>query len=87
MSGAEGIAGLVLSGVSVAALFTTCVDCFNIIVNAREFGLDYELLCTELSLQKLRLFLWGESVGLAARQGKSQSSSTTEDLSQMILSC
>jgi hypothetical protein len=67
---AEGIAGLALSAVSVAALFTTCVDCFNIVVSAREFGRDYELLCTELSLQKLRLFLWGESVGLASRHGK-----------------
>jgi len=70
MSGvAEGIAGLTLSAVSVAALFTTCVECFNIVVSAREFSRDYELLCTELSLQKLRLLLWGESVGLASRQG------------------
>ena len=73
MSGAaEGVAGLALSAISVAALFTTCIDCFNIIVNARDFSVDYELLCTELSLQKLRLFLWGESVGLASRQGTFQ---------------
>jgi len=70
MSGAaEGIAGLALSAISVAALFTTCVECFNIVVSARDFSRDYELLCTELSLQKLRLLLWGESVGLASRQG------------------
>lgn len=68
MSGAaEGIAGLALSAVSVAALFTTCIDCYSLVVAAREFGEDYELLCTELSLQKLRFFLWGESVGLASR--------------------
>jgi hypothetical protein len=68
MSGAaEGIAGLALSAVSVAALFTTCIDCYSLVVAAREFGKDYELLCTELSLQKLRFFLWGESVGLASR--------------------
>ena len=72
MSGAaEGVAGLALSAVSVAALFTTCVDCFNIVVSAREIDRDYELLCTELSLQKLRLFLWGESVGLASRESGS----------------
>lgn len=74
MSGvAEGVAGLTLSAVSIAALFTTCVDCFNIVVSARDFGREYELLCTELALQKLRLFLWGESVGLASRQGKALS--------------
>jgi hypothetical protein len=68
MSGAaEGIAGLALSAVSVAALFTTCIECYSLVVAAKEFGKDYELLCTELSLQKLRFFLWGESVGLASR--------------------
>ncbi len=68
MSGAaEGIAGLALSAVSIAALFTTCIDCYNTVVAARDFSKDYELLCTELSLQKLRFFLWGESVGLACR--------------------
>lgn len=69
MSGAEGVAGLALSAVSVAALFTSCIDCFNIVVAAKDFGRDYELLCTAISIQKLRLFLWGESVGLASRQG------------------
>lgn len=72
MSGAEGIAGLALSAVSVTALFTTCIECYSLVVTAREFGEDYELLCTELSLQKLRFFLWGESVGLASRTSDSQ---------------
>jgi hypothetical protein len=64
---AEGIAGLALSAVSIASLFTTCIECYSLVVAARDFGEDYELLCTELSLQKLRFFLWGESVGLASR--------------------
>lgn len=69
MSGAEGVAGLALSAVSIASLFTSCIDCFNIVVTAKDFGRDYKLLCTALSIQKLRLFLWGESVGLVSRQG------------------
>lgn len=73
MSGAaEGIAGLALSAASVASLFTTCIDCYSLVVAARDFGQDYELLCTELSLQKLRFFLWGESVGLASRESEGQ---------------
>ena len=51
------------------SLFTSCIDCFNIVVAAKDLGRDNELLCTALSIQKLRLFLWGESVGLASRQG------------------
>lgn len=69
---AEGIAGLTLSAVSIAALFTTCIDCYSLVVAAREFGEEYELLCTELSLQKLGFFLWGESVGLACRTPDAQ---------------
>lgn len=65
---AEGIAGLALSSVSVAALFKTCIECYSLVVAAQDFGQDYELLCTELSLQKVRFFLWGESVGLASRE-------------------
>jgi hypothetical protein len=72
MSGAaEGIAGLALSAISIAALFQTCVDCYSLVVAAKEFGKNHELLCTELSLQKLRFFLWGESVGLATRSPRS----------------
>ena len=64
MSAAEGIAGLALSAVSVAALFTTCIQCFDIIVAGRDFGIDFELLVTQLDVQRLRFLLWGESVRL-----------------------
>jgi hypothetical protein len=50
MSGAaEGIAGLALSAVSVAALFTTCIDCFDIVVAGKNFSEDYEQLCALVS--------------------------------------
>ena len=42
---AEGIAGLALSAISVAALFTTCIECFDIIVAGKNFSDDYEQLC------------------------------------------
>lgn len=46
MSGAaEGIAGLALGAVSVAALFTTCIECFDIVVAGKNFSEDYEQLC------------------------------------------
>ena len=54
MSGAaEGIAGLALGAVSVAALFTTCIECFDIIVAGKNFSEDYEQLCTLVSLPNL----------------------------------
>ncbi|KAG7010046.1 hypothetical protein G7Y79_00001g003180 [Physcia stellaris] len=65
MSGvAEGLAGLTLSAVSVAALFSTCIECFN----------------------KLRLFLWGESIGLASRSASANPESYHPGLDDPIIS-
>lgn len=70
---AVGIGGLVVGGVALAALFSTCLDCFEFVVAAREFGSNYELLCTQLGLERLRFLLWGQSVGFG---GKVPSSGT-----------
>ena len=67
MSGAEAIAGLAIGAVGLAALFTTCIDAFHIVLTAHEFGEDYEVLCADLDLQRLRFCLWGETVGLVSR--------------------
>jgi len=89
MSGAaEGIAGLALSAVSVAALFTTCIECFDIVVAGKNFSEDYEQLCAlvsgicslynncaylvQFSLQRARFGLWGESVGLVPNPNNGQ---------------
>ncbi|KAF7915689.1 uncharacterized protein EAE98_011032 [Botrytis deweyae] len=65
MSGAaEGLAGLALSAISVAALFTTCIECFDIVIAGKNFSEDFEQLCALFSLERARFGLWGESVGL-----------------------
>ncbi|KAJ9155413.1 hypothetical protein NKR23_g2072 [Pleurostoma richardsiae] len=56
-------AGLVLGALGIAGLFKSCVDNFDIVVRARNFSEEFDLLCTELSLQQIRLVLWGESLG------------------------
>jgi len=54
MSGAaEGIAGLALSAISVAALFTTCIECFDIVVTGKNFSEDYEQLCALVNIFSL----------------------------------
>ncbi|KAF7943347.1 hypothetical protein EAE96_011274 [Botrytis aclada] len=65
MSGAaEGLAGLALSAISVAALFTTCIECFDIVIAGKNFSEDFEQLCALFSLERARFGLRGESVGL-----------------------
>jgi hypothetical protein len=61
---AEGIAGLALSAVSVAALFTTCIQCFDTVIAGKNFSEDCEQLFAIFAIQRTRFGLWGESVGL-----------------------
>ena len=60
-------AGLAIGAIGLTALFTTCIDTFNIVITAREFGRDYEIICADLALQRLRFCLWGETLGLMSR--------------------
>ncbi|KAJ3528123.1 hypothetical protein NM208_g10356 [Fusarium decemcellulare] len=57
-------AGLVLGALGISGLFTACIQNFDIVVNSRNFGHEFDLLCTQLGLQRIRLVLWGESLGL-----------------------
>ncbi|KAK0730974.1 prion-inhibition and propagation-domain-containing protein [Lasiosphaeris hirsuta] len=58
------VAGLALGVLGVAGLFKACIENFDIVVNAREFGEEFDLLCTELALLRLRLVLWGETLDI-----------------------
>ncbi|KAK8073209.1 hypothetical protein PG994_004108 [Apiospora phragmitis] len=58
------VAGLALGALGIAGLFTSCVENFDIIVRAKDFGEEFDLLCTQLSLQRIRLAVWGETLGL-----------------------
>ena len=71
MSGAEAVAGLAIGAVGLTALCTTCIDAFHIVLTAHEFGEDYEVLCADLAIQRLRFCLWGETVGLVSRDSSS----------------
>jgi hypothetical protein len=54
---AIGVAGLV-------PLFSVCVQLFDIIDSGKTYGQDYEILIAKVEVERVRLFLWGESVGL-----------------------
>lgn len=47
---------------SVTALLRDCLQNLKAILTSKDFGANYELLCTELTLQWMRIRLWGESV-------------------------
>ena len=56
------ILGTVASALSVAAFFNNCVDCFEYIQIARNFGRDYRVCQLRLDIARTRLGRWGEAV-------------------------
>ncbi|CCD50216.1 hypothetical protein BofuT4_P091750.1 [Botrytis cinerea T4] len=64
MSGAaEGLDGLALSAISVAALFTTSIECFDILIAGKNFSEDFEQLLALFSLELAQFELCRDSVG------------------------
>jgi len=57
--------GLTLGILSVAGLFSTILDAIDWFIAVRSYGEDYQLLVTKVSIERLRLFRWGQAVGLA----------------------
>ncbi len=42
------VAGLVLGGLGIAGLFKACVENFDIVVRAKDFSEEFDLLCTQV---------------------------------------
>ena len=56
------IAGLIVGGVALAGLFSSCIECFEYIQLGRNFGTDFQRKLLRLDLAKLKLLHWGTSV-------------------------
>jgi hypothetical protein len=54
--------GLLFSMASLVNLSAECMDNLKSILTSQDFGSEYEMLCTELSVQWLRIRLWGQTV-------------------------
>ncbi len=57
------VAGLVLG---VVTTWKTCVEVFDIIDSGRKYGMDYEVLRVKLEVERIRLLMWGNAVGLGS---------------------
>ena len=54
--------GLIMGGVALASLFTTCIDCFEYVQLGRQFGTNYQRSLLKLDIVKLRLSRWADAV-------------------------
>lgn len=51
---------------SAVTLFTTCVEAFDIFRNAQNQAIDIKKLTLKLNIEKCRLYIWGQAMGLTA---------------------
>ncbi|KAH8930733.1 hypothetical protein BT69DRAFT_1188125, partial [Atractiella rhizophila] len=56
------VAGIVLS---VVTAWKTCIEVFDIVQSGRNYGMEYQILRVKLEVERIRLIMWGESLGLA----------------------
>ena len=56
------VAGLVIG---VVTAWETCIQVFEIIDSGKKYGMDYEVLRVKLEVERIRLLVWGEAVGLS----------------------
>lgn len=56
--------GAIASGVTLAALFKACIEAFDLIQISRHQEVDFKKLKLRLNIEKCRLYIWGESMGL-----------------------
>jgi HET-S-like prion-inhibition and propagation protein len=57
-------AGLALGVAGLAGLFTSCVDCYQLVRRGAALDKDYRILETKFGNQELRLSAWGRACGL-----------------------
>ncbi|KAK6440591.1 hypothetical protein LTR95_003173 [Oleoguttula sp. CCFEE 5521] len=55
-----------LSVLTLASLYSTCVEAFGLIRAAGKWSHDEQLLLTRLGIQQARLLTWGDALGIAS---------------------
>ncbi|KAF2798309.1 hypothetical protein K505DRAFT_110609 [Melanomma pulvis-pyrius CBS 109.77] len=56
--------GLTIGAVALGSLFSLCIQCFDLIEIGQNTSVDYEISVLKLSIEKRRLMVWGEAVGI-----------------------
>jgi hypothetical protein len=58
------VAGLVFGAVSIAALFSTCLEGYTQILSTKSLGKDAAALLCKLEIEETRFIVWGRNAGL-----------------------
>lgn len=58
------VVGIAASAVTLAALFSKCIDCFSYFKAAQNCSAEAEMLLVKLDCEKARLLVWANTVGI-----------------------
>ena len=58
------ILGAIASGLTIAGLFKVCIEAFDLIQTSRRQDADLRRLTLKFNIEKCRLYVWGEAMGL-----------------------
>lgn len=61
---------LTIGVVALASLFSTCIECFDYFKAGQTLEEDFELLLVKLDVEKTRLLIWGNAVGVLKPDGE-----------------
>ena len=61
---------LTIGVVALASLFSTCIECFDYFKAGQALEEDFELLLVKLDVEKTRLLIWGNAVGVLEPEGE-----------------
>ncbi|KAL8924214.1 MAG: hypothetical protein Q9208_004178 [Pyrenodesmia sp. 3 TL-2023] len=64
--------GVTASLVSLASLFSTCIECFGYYRAAKEFPKQIKMKLVKLDFEKTRLLIWANQVGLVSTDSRSR---------------
>jgi hypothetical protein len=59
------VAGTAIGVLGLVSLYGSCIDMLDALSSAARYGVDRELLQTKIEVERVRLMVWGTSVGLA----------------------
>lgn len=81
--------GAIASGITIAALLKTCLDAFELFEVAKNTDTDLQCLIIRLTMEKCRLYTWGQAMGLvtppATGQERPLDSSPFQNLARAAL--
>ena len=66
-------AGLAIGAVALASLFSTCIECFDYYQSAVDAEKEIKTALVSLDLEKTRLLIWGDQVGICKTSARDRS--------------